>query len=161
MNLSRMIVHPVVPRIFRIALFLAGLSLAAYIPFKYATHLHATTGLYAFLFPFSGLLALGGMMMAVKPRIACNCSVAMRAGFGVLSLLWMVAGMMCAKSLAAAVMHNPLLGSTAVFQMTAQHIFLSLSMLAFALLPARMSTWLEQGSSRRQALVQPQTAGSI
>ena len=48
--------------LFRIALFAAAARLAACIPYKYATQLHAVDGLCAFLFPLSALRgqALGG-----------------------------------------------------------------------------------------------------
>ena len=59
--------NTVIPTIFRVALFAAALSLAAYIPYKYATQLHAITGLYAFLFPLASVLAAAGMLLAMKP----------------------------------------------------------------------------------------------
>ena len=132
----------VLGNVFRGAVFLAAVSLAAYIPYKYATQLHATSGLYAFAFPLSGLLALAGIVVAVRPQTACDCGAPMRAGVGVVSLLWMATGMMCVASLASGVMHDPLLGSIASFHMVAQHVFLSLSLLAFAIWPAQMVRWL-------------------
>ena len=65
---------------FRIALFVAAASLALYIPYKYATELHAISGLYAYLFPLSGVLAVFGMILAVRPQSACDCSTGVRAG---------------------------------------------------------------------------------
>ena len=59
--------------LFRAALFAAAASLAAYIAYKFATQLHAIDGLYAFLFPLSSLLAAAGIILAVKPRKACEC----------------------------------------------------------------------------------------
>lgn len=142
-------------QVFRAALFLAGASLAAYIPYKYATQLHATTGPYAFLFPLSGLLAIAGMWLAVKPQSTCDCSVPMRGGIGALSLLWMATGVQCARMLAVGVMDDPLLGSIAAFHMIAQHVFLSLSLLTFVFFPLRMARWLgvqpgAQGNQRTQ-----------
>jgi len=73
----------------RVALFAVAASLALYIPYKYVTHLHAIEGLYAFLFPLSGVLALAGIVLAVKPQTGCGCSEPMRAGVGVVAGLWM------------------------------------------------------------------------
>lgn len=128
--------------VFRLALFLAALSLAAYIPYKYATQLHAVSGIYAFLFPLSGLLALAGITVAVKPQVACDCGMPVRSGLGALAVLWMVTGMLCVKSLAAGMLNDPLHGSIAMVHMLAQHAFLSLSLLAFALFPQQMARLL-------------------
>ncbi len=127
---------------FRLALFAAAASLAVYIPYKFATQLHAITGIYAFLFPLSVLLAAAGIVLAVKPEKACDCGVSMRAGVGALSVLWLATGVLCVGSLAAAVMEHPMHGSIATFHMLTQHVFLSLSLIAFALLPYRMAEML-------------------
>ena len=133
---------PVFGLIFRLALLIAAVSLAAYIPYKYATQLHAVTGLYAFLFPLSGLLALAGIVVAVRPESACDCGSTMRAGVGVVSVLWMATGVMCVSGLAKGVMHDPMHGSIAAFHMVAQHVFMSLSLVAFAIWPNQMVRWL-------------------
>ncbi|MEO7244536.1 MAG: hypothetical protein ABIX12_05245 [Rubrivivax sp.] len=126
--------------LFRVALFAAAASLALYIPFKYATQLHAVTGFYAFIFPLSALLAAAGIVVALKPEKACDCGPAVRSGIAALSLLWLTTGMLCISALADAVASQPLRGSLATFQMAAQHIFLSLSLLAFAWRPRRMAS---------------------
>ena len=128
--------------LFRVALFAAAASLAVYIPFKYATQLHAVTGFYAFIFPLSALLATAGIVVAVKPERACDCGPTVRSGIAALSVLWLATGMLCASALAGAVMSHPLRGSLATFQMTTQHVFLSLSLIAFAWLPRRMAAAL-------------------
>lgn len=128
--------------LFRLALFLSALSLAAYIPYKYTTQLHAITGIYAFLFPISGLLALAGITLAVKPATACDCAMPMRTGIGALSVLWMATGVLCVKSLAVGVMNDPVQGSIAMVHMLAQHVFLSLSLLTFAFFPEQMARLL-------------------
>lgn len=124
---------------FRVALFVAAAWLALYIPFKYATQLHAISGLYAVAFPLSAILALAGIVVAWKPRTACDCSVPVRAGVGAVAVLWLVTGMLCVGSLADSIAANPLRGTFATFQMVVQHVFLSLTLLAFAFAPARMS----------------------
>lgn len=148
------------PLIFRAALFLAAASLAVYIPYKYATTLHAYEGPYAFLFPLSGLLAIAGMWLAVKPQTACDCSVPMRGAIGALSLLWMATGVQCVKMLAVGVMNDPLHGSIAAFHMVAQHVFLSLSLLTFAFFPQRTARWLGvQTDARRDGPRTQESAG--
>ena len=124
---------------FRIALFAAAASLVGYIGYKYATQLHATQGLYGFLFPLSGVLAAAGVILAWRPRKACDCSVGVRAGIGLLAGLWLIAGVACVPALVVAVTKNPASGLFATFQMLAQHVFLSLSVLAFALAPRTMA----------------------
>ena len=125
--------------IFRIALFAAAVSLAAYIPYKYATQLHTVTGMYAFLFPLSGVLAVAGIVLALRPRTACDCSPVTRAGVGVLAGAWMVTGVLCVSSLLEMIASSPAGGLFATFHMLAQHVFLSLSILAFALIPQKMA----------------------
>jgi hypothetical protein len=124
---------------FRVALFAAAASLAAYIPYKYATQLHAVEGFYAVLFPLSGLLAAVGLAAAVKPARVCDCGVAMRSGIAALAVLWLATGVMCVGALTEAVLRDPLHGSIASFHMVAQHIFLSLALIAFATTPRRMA----------------------
>ena len=142
----------------RAALFLAAASLAAYIPYKYATQLHAVTGFYAFLFPLSTLLAAAGIFAAVKPDKACDCGVTMRSGVAALSLLWLATGVMCVGSLTEAVIEHPMHGSIATFHMIAQHVFLSLMLLAIALAPQRMAKAMGvEPAPQRQASV-PGTA---
>lgn len=155
MNRSPASRFPLPGWIFRAALFLAAASLAAYIPYKYATQLHAVSGMYAFLFPLSGWLALAGMVVAWKPQMACDCGVSMRAGVGALSVLWMATGILCVKSLAADVMSDPLHGSIATLHMLAQHVFLSLGLIAFAVMPERVVTTLGVAvpQRRRRAIV--------
>ena len=124
----------------RVALFVAAASLAAYIPYKYATQLHAVQGFYAFLFPLSALLAVAGMIVAVKLASACDCGTTMRTGVGALSVLWLATGVMCVGSLTEAVIEHPLHGSIATFHMLAQHVFLSIMLIAVALNPKRMAS---------------------
>lgn len=120
---------------FRIMLFAAAASLAVYIPYKYATQLHAIQGMYAFLFPLSAVLAAAGIVLALKPGMACQCSTAARAGVAAVAGLWMATGVLCVPSLMASIVNSPAGGLFATFHMLAQHVFLSLSILAFAFAP--------------------------
>ena len=139
--------------IFRIALFAVAASLAAYIPFKYATQFHAMQGFYAFMFPFSAILALTGMALAVKPGAGCKLGVSARAALGSVSVLWLVTGLLCAPSLVAKFPISVSGGAFAVFHMTAQHIFLSATVFAFAFAPSWMA--------RKLAVVRGDAAGSV
>ncbi len=123
------------PSVLRAILFLSAATLALYIPFKYATQLHAVTGLYAILFPLSGLLAAGGMVLAVKPEAACDCATMTRVGGGGLAVLWMATGLMCTASLTEMVSETPLGGTVAMVHMLAQHVVLSMAILGFAIFP--------------------------
>ncbi len=119
----------------RVVLFLSAATLALYIPFKYATQLHAITGIYAFLFPLSGLLAIAGITLSVRPQTACDCSTMTRGGAGVLAAGWMMTGLMCISSLTEMVQEVPLGGTVAMVHMLAQHVVLSMAIIAFAIWP--------------------------
>lgn len=140
---------PTLGLVFRIALFAAAASLAAYIPYKYATQLHAISGLYAFLFPLSSILAACGIVLALRPGSACACSPSARAGVGVLAGLWLVTGALCVPSLMELVARSPAGGLFATFHMLVQHVFLSLSMIAFAFAPQAMTRRLGAAASVR------------
>ncbi len=131
--------RPAAAAILRAGLFLLAASLAVYIPYKYATQFHAVTGLYAFAFPLSAVLAFAGMVLAVRPEAGCSCSGSMRAGVGGIAALWMVVGLLCVPSLAEMIREMPLGGAFATFHMTMQHVVLSAAILAFAVAPNRMA----------------------
>ena len=150
--------QPIGALIFRIALFAAAASLAAYIPFKYATQLHTIQGIYAFLFPLSGILALSGMVLAIKPGIGSNFGIGVRAGAGSVAALWMATGLLCVSSLAAMFPISIWGGAIAVFHMTAQHVFLSAAILAFAFAPAWMARKLGVGDSEPAPSAAPDRA---
>ena len=126
----------VTPLVLRTILFLSAATLALYIPFKYLTQLHAVTGFYAILFPLSGLLAAAGVVLAIKPEAACDCSTMARIGGGGLAIGWMATGLMCTASLTEMVQEMPLGGSVAMVHMLAQHVVLSMAILSFAIAPA-------------------------
>lgn len=127
---------------FRIVLLASAASLAAYIPYKYATQLHAINGVYAFLFPLSGILAAAGLVFAMRPQMSCDCNAVTRSGLGALSLLWMATGLLCVSNMTRVLLADPVDGSIAFFHMGMQHVFLSLSLLAFAFMPHRIVTML-------------------
>ncbi len=147
MELPKALQNPMAPKLFRIALFTAGLSLAAYIPYRFVMQSHASGELYGLLFPWAMLLAIAGMAFALRPRMACDCSTPTRIGLGGLSIGWIAAGMLCAKGLTMAITSQPLLGLSATFQMSAQHLFLSASVLALMVDPVGMASWMSRGTA--------------
>ena len=156
------IVAPAVAwNVFRIALFAAAASLAGYIPYKYVTQLHTAQGLYGFMFPLSAVLAAAGIWLAFRPRKACDCSVGVRAGVGLLAGLWLVTGVVCLPALAEAIAKNPAGGLFATFQMFAQHIFLSLAILAFAIAPRTMAEKLSGMAAMRTRPEAGTAAGAL
>lgn len=145
--------------LFRLALFAAAASLAAYIPYRYAMQSHAAGSLYGWLFPWSSLLAIAGMVFALRPRMACDCGVITRVGLGGLAIGWMAAGMLCTEPLLRAIVNHPAAGLAATFQMSAQHLFLSASVFALVAYPARVTAWL---TGQARAGVNPLlAAGSV
>ncbi len=121
--------------IFRVALFAVSASLAVYIVYRYATSLHTINGTYAFLFPLSSILAVVGMVLAVKPT-SCDCSVGIRSGIAGLSVVWMCTGLLCVPSMANLIAVSPWDGFIATSHMVLQHVFLPITLLSFALAPA-------------------------
>ena len=123
---------------FRIALFAAAAWLVFYIIYRYTTQLHTINGYYAFVFPLSTFVAIAGMYLAIKPKSACDCGGGLRTGIGTIAGAWMVVGLICVPSLTQHIINSPASGLFASFQMLAQHVFLSLSVIAFAAFPKRM-----------------------
>ena len=131
--------HDVQAILFRCAVFAAGASLAVYIPFKYTTQLHAISGIYAVLFPFSAILAFAGMAIAMKPGAGCDCSVKTRTAVGALAMSWAATGLLCVSSLLEMAHHSTWGAGFAAFHMIAQHVFLSSVIVAVALAPRWMA----------------------
>ena len=131
-------------RFFRFLVLAAAASLAVYIPFKYATQLHAIDGIYAFLFPLSSLVALAGLALAWKPALGLRIPLWLRAGTSVIAVGWIATGVLCIPSLTRTTMAAPLAGLFATFHMTAQHIFLSLSVTLLLLAPQAVHGWFRQ-----------------
>lgn len=126
---------------FRWALFAAGLSLALYLPYRYATNPPTMPGLYAFLFPLSSILAGAGMVLALRPGFSSLLNTFVRAGIAAVAVLWLVAGMACIPSLGFKILSAPAAGLLATFQMFVQHVFLPGFVGAFALKPLDTCAW--------------------
>lgn len=128
----------------RVALFIAAASLLVYIPYRYLAASHPAPGtVYGTIFPASALLALAGLVLAVRPD-ACACSkrrTMVAGGLTAFGVTWMATGLQCLGSLAQTTLQTPLQGVLATFHMTAQHVFLSIGVVALAWAPERVARW--------------------
>jgi hypothetical protein len=139
------------PLAFRVVLLASAGSLAAYIVFKLATQLHATTGIYYLVFPLSSILSAVGILLAVKPESACDCSATTRATVGGLAIAWLATGLVCSPALVEQIGESPLAGLLASLHMVVQHILLTVGIIAFALKPRAMAEWLASPGAHRPA----------
>ncbi len=121
--------------VYRFLLLAAAVSLAMYIPYKYATQLHAIDGLYFYLFPLSPIVAMAGIVLAYRPQFAFSMPLWIRSAVSLISVGWIATGVLCIPSLSQTVIAEPLRGFFATFHMTAQHIFLSLGVAFFMMAP--------------------------
>jgi len=119
----------------RLALLAASVSLACFVPFRYATSPPPFGGLYGYLFPLSGLIALVGIALAMRPGLVFRMPLAARAAVAGLGAAWMATGLFCLSSLTATTMTMPLPGLFATFHMLVQHVFITLAVGGFALAP--------------------------
>lgn len=120
---------------FRFVLLAAAVSLLAYIPYKYATGLHATQGVYFYLFPLSGVVALLGIVLSVRPALGFRLPLWARAGVATVAMGWIATGILCIPSLTRMTLAAPLAGLFATFHMAAQHLFLSGAVVFLLLAP--------------------------
>ncbi len=127
--------------VFRVLLLGAAASLAAYIPYKYATQLHAIEGIYFYLFPLSSVVALAGILLAWKPELGFTLPIWLRTATSAIAVGWIATGVICVPSLAKTTMAAPLKGLFATFHMTTQHIFLSLVVTFMLLVPQAVHSW--------------------
>ena len=120
---------------FRAVMLVTAASLAIYIPYKYATQLHAIDGLYAVLFPLSSVLAIAGVALGVRPALAFRLPTPARAAVGAIAGSWLMTGVLCIPSLTETTLEAPAAGLFATFHMLAQHVVLSLAVSALVLAP--------------------------
>ncbi len=113
----------------------AAVSLAFYIPYKYATQLHAIDGMYAVMFPLSSILAIAGIVLGLRPGLTLHLSLPVRVGAGVIAAGWLATGMLCVPSLTEMTLETPAAGLFAFFHMLVQHVVLSFGVAALVLAP--------------------------
>ncbi len=122
-------------KIYRMLMFLAGLSLLGYIPYKMIAQPQTMVGLYGILFPSSSVLALAGVVFALKPALAHRLPLLLSLPTGILAAGWLVTGLECVPTFARAIMTHPLGGLFATAHMSLQHVILSVSLAALVLAP--------------------------
>lgn len=130
--------HPRAWVVARLVLLAAAVSLACYIPYKYATDPPSFRGLYGYLFPLSGLIALAGLALSVKPGLVFRMPLVARVVVAALGAAWMATGLLCLSMLTAMTARMPLAGGFATFHMLVQHVFLALAVGGFALAPGAL-----------------------
>ncbi|HSF58689.1 MAG TPA: hypothetical protein VLD83_11515 [Candidatus Binatia bacterium] len=133
---------PGVPQmLFKATLLASAVSLLGYIPYKYATQLHALQGLYAFLFPLSALVAVAGIAAALDPNRLLRLPLIVRAGLVSIATLWIVTGLLCVPTLVERTWMSPAAGLFATFHMVVQHLFVSASVVTLVLAPHLHRGW--------------------
>lgn len=140
----------------RLALVAAAGSLLAYMPYRYGVRPPVFEGVfgttYAALFPVVGLVALGAVLMAWRPRLLGALErprwVMLRWVLGLCSGVWMSLGLVHLPWLLALVPASPLSAGLSIGLMAIHHVFLGLAALAVALFPARCAGVLRPESAR-------------
>lgn len=128
--------------VFRWLLFGAALTLALYLPYRYAVRPPALPSLYAFLLPLTAILAVMGMALALKPTLSFRIPIGARAGIAAVAVLWFAAGIVCIPALGARIVSAPAIGLLATFQMVMQHLFLATVVAVFAVKPDQTCVWI-------------------
>lgn len=122
-------------------LFAAALSLAFYLPYRYAVRPPTMPSLYAFLLPLSAILVIVGITLALRPAFAFRMPVMVRAGIAAVAVLWFAAGMVCIPALVTKIVAAPAIGFLATLQMFMQHLFLSTVVGTFVAKPDQACVW--------------------
>ena len=120
---------------YRLLMFLAGLSLMGYVPYKMLAQPEAMTGLYGILFPSSLVLAIAGMFFAVRPALAHRMPLFLSIPTGLLAAGWLTTGLECVPTFAKLILTHPLGGLFATAHMSLQHVVLSVSLAMLVLAP--------------------------
>jgi len=127
-------------------LFASGVSLFAYLGYRYQIGSVPDHGsLYGVIFPLSAFLALGALVMAVRPhvleRIAGPAGPAVKGGVVLLGAGWMATGLLCLRSLTAGVIAAPLWGTMDLIHMLSHHVVVPVGLGMLALGSRRVEAW--------------------
>jgi len=120
---------------FRVLLLLAGVSLVAYMPYKALVHYDKLQDIYGPWFIQGAVVAMAGVLFAVRPGAVLRSPVWMRLGVGLAALLWMRTGLACTPSLLSSIQASLPKGGFAMFHMLTQHVFLSAGVIAMVAAP--------------------------
>ncbi len=127
-------------RLIRWALVLAGLSLAAYMPYKATVQYDKLQDIYGPWFLQGAVVAAAGIFFFLKPAIAARTPLLLRAAVVVSALLWMRTGLQCTPHLWSMTQASLGKGLFAWLHMGTQHIFLSLGVVAFGIVPRALAS---------------------
>ena len=138
-------------KVVRALLLLAGLSLAFYMPWKALTQYDKLTDIYGPWFLQGAVVAVAGTLFAYRPGFAARLPLIMRVAVAVSAVLWMRTGLACTPHLIKTIQASLGPGLFAWFHMLAQHVLLSLGVVAFAAAPR----WLGQRLGGDTQLAEP------
>lgn len=127
-------------KVIRALLVLAGLSLAFYMPWKALTQYDRLSDIYGPWFLQGMVVAVAGTLFAWRPGFAGRVPLLLRAAVAISALLWMRTGLACTPYLLKTIQTSLGPGLFAWFHMFAQHVFLSLGVVAFAIAPRWLGT---------------------
>lgn len=134
-------------RILRALLLLAGVSLVAYMPYKAITQYDALQQIYGPWFLQGGVVAVAALLFFWRPGVAAGTPMVLRLAVGAAALLWLRTGLACTPGLVKQITESIPAGGFAWFHMTAQHIFLSLGVLAFAVAPRAIARRMDHAEA--------------
>lgn len=122
-------------KVIRALLTLAGLSLVFYMPFKALTQYDRLTDIYGPWFLQGMVVAVAGTLFAYRPGFTARLPLLVRAAVAISAVLWMRTGLACTPHLIKTIQASLGAGLFAWFHMLAQHVFLSLGVVAFSVAP--------------------------
>ncbi|HSF15159.1 MAG TPA: hypothetical protein VLK65_06370 [Vicinamibacteria bacterium] len=128
--------------IFRALMFVAGVTLLGYIPYKMIVQPETMTGLYGVLFPSASVLAITGVSLGLKPSLAHKMPFALRLPMGLLAAGWLTTGLECIPTLTRSIMMHPLGGLFATMHMALQHVILSIGLGTLLMAPRATHAFL-------------------
>lgn len=139
----------------RLALLLAGASLAFYMPWKALTQFEKLESIYGPWFLQGAVVTVAGLFFVLKPGFAARVPLVLRIGVAASAVLWMRTGLMCTPHLFELTQTTPAQGLFASFHMFVQHIFLSAGVIAFAAVPQAMAARMDSPVLGETAEEQP------
>ena len=146
-------------QVLRALLVLAGLSLMAYMPLKALTQYDKLSDIYGPWFLQGMVVAVAGTLFAYRPGFAARLPLVVRAAVAVSALLWLRTGLACTPHLITTIQASLGPGLVAWFHMSTQHVFLSLGVVAFAIVPKALAE--RMGFARRGTNGALATAGGL
>lgn len=129
-------------KLLRWALLLAGLSLAAYMPYKAIASADVLEKIYGPWFLQGMVVAVTGVLFIARPSFAARLPLILRMAVFASALLWMRTGLACTPHLLEGLSVSLGPGLFAWFHMLTQHVFLALGVAAIAAAPRPVLRYL-------------------